>query len=165
MDYIQVAEDKAQEWAFFWLLTQSARAVWKVRGLTLLLRVGTLWRCGDGLFFEVPPLASDTLLTTLHPLLENVLQTVDHFEISCLGAPISWLEKPRNCRGRDLDCMADIIMGSYRSTFSKLNTEFNSNLAPCDFWAFPTMKRELRGKNFRSDQRSAARFREVSGAL
>jgi hypothetical protein len=35
-----------------------------------------LWRCGDGLFSEVPPLASDTLLATLHPLLENVLQTV-----------------------------------------------------------------------------------------
>jgi hypothetical protein len=35
-----------------------------------------LWRCGNGLFFEVPPLASDALLTTLHPLLENVLQTV-----------------------------------------------------------------------------------------
>jgi hypothetical protein len=82
-------------------------AIWKVRGLTLLLRVGTLWRCFDGLFFEVrmsgavppfpntaswrgaelkhrdnftfyllPPLASNTLLTTLHPLLENVLQTV-----------------------------------------------------------------------------------------
>jgi hypothetical protein len=34
-----------------------------------------LWRCGDGLFFEVPSLASDALLTTLHPLLENVLQT------------------------------------------------------------------------------------------
>jgi len=31
-----------------------------------------LWRCGDGLFFEVPPLASDALLTTLHPRLENV---------------------------------------------------------------------------------------------
>jgi hypothetical protein len=27
-------------------------------------------------FFEVSPLASDALLTTLHPLLENVLQTV-----------------------------------------------------------------------------------------
>jgi hypothetical protein len=40
-----------------------------------------LWRCGDGLFFEVSPLASDALLTTLHPVLENVLQTVDHFEI------------------------------------------------------------------------------------
>jgi hypothetical protein len=38
-------------------------------------------------FSEVPPLASDALLTTLHPLLENVMQTVDHFEISCLGDP------------------------------------------------------------------------------
>jgi hypothetical protein len=40
-------------------------------------------------FFEVPPLASDALLTTLHLLLENMLQTIDHFEISCLGAPFS----------------------------------------------------------------------------
>jgi hypothetical protein len=32
--------------------------------------------CGDDLSFEVPHLASDTLLTTLHPLLVNVLQTV-----------------------------------------------------------------------------------------
>jgi hypothetical protein len=75
------------------------RAVCKVRGLALLLRVGTLWRCGDGLFFEAPPLASDALLTTLHPLLENVLQTVDHFEISCFGAPFSWLEKPKKSHG------------------------------------------------------------------
>jgi hypothetical protein len=28
-------------------------------------------------FFEVPPSASDALLTTLHPLIENVLQTVN----------------------------------------------------------------------------------------
>jgi hypothetical protein len=62
-----------------------------------------LWRCGDGLFFEVPPLASDALLTTLYPLLENVPQTVDHLEISYLGAPVSWLEKPRNLMGRDLN--------------------------------------------------------------
>jgi hypothetical protein len=34
--------------------------------------------------------------STYHLLLENVLQTVDHFEISCLGAVFSWLEKPRN---------------------------------------------------------------------
>jgi hypothetical protein len=40
-------------------------------------------------------LPCDALLTMLHPL-ENMLQTVDHFEISCLGAPFSWLEKPRN---------------------------------------------------------------------
>jgi hypothetical protein len=46
-------------------------SVWKVRGLNLLLRVGSLWRCCDGLFFAVPHLTSDALLTTLHPLLEN----------------------------------------------------------------------------------------------
>jgi hypothetical protein len=72
-------------------------------GFTLLLRVGTLWRCGDGLFFEVPPLASYAFLLTLHPLLENVLQTVDHFEASFLGAPISCLEKSRNRIERDLN--------------------------------------------------------------
>jgi hypothetical protein len=44
-------------------------------------------------------LASCALLTMLHPLLENMLQTIDHFEISCLGAPFSWLEKPINCMG------------------------------------------------------------------
>jgi hypothetical protein len=55
--------------------------------------------CGDSLFFEVPPLGSDAILTIFHPLLENMLQTVDNFKISCLGAPYSWLEKPRNCMG------------------------------------------------------------------
>jgi hypothetical protein len=124
-----------------------------------------LWRCGDGLFFEIPPLASDALLTTLHPLLENVLQTVDHFEISYLRALFSWLEKPRNRMGRDLDCMVDVLMGFHQSTFSKPNTKFNSDLAPCDFWAFTAMKRELQGKKFLSNQRSAARFREGGGAL
>jgi hypothetical protein len=141
------------------------RSIWKVCGLTLLLQVETLWRYGDGLFSEVPPLASDALLTTLHPLLESVLQTVDHFEISCLRAPFSWLEKPRNRMGRNLDCMGDVLKGFHRSTFSKPNTEFYSDLALCDFWAFPTTKRELRGTKFRSDQRFAARFREVGGAL
>jgi hypothetical protein len=47
-------------------------------------------------------MASDAILTTLHPLLENVLQTVDVFEI-CLGAPFSWLEKARIRMGRDLN--------------------------------------------------------------
>jgi hypothetical protein len=59
--------------------------------------------------------------------------------------------EPRNLMGRDVDCMVDVLMGFHRSTFSKPNTEFNSNLAPCDFWAFPTMKSELPGKKFRSD--------------
>jgi hypothetical protein len=115
--------------------------------------------------FEVPPLASDALLTTLHPLLENMLQNVEHSEISCLGAPFSWLEKPRNRTGRDLDCMANVLVGFHQFTFSKLEAEFNSDLAPYDIWASPIMKREIRGKKFRSDQRSAARFREVDGAL
>jgi hypothetical protein len=53
-----------------------------------------LWRCGDDLFFKVPPLASNALLTMLHPLLENMLQTIDLFEISCLRAPFSWLLSP-----------------------------------------------------------------------
>jgi hypothetical protein len=66
---------------------------------------------------------------------------------------------------RDLDCLTDVLMEIHRSTFSKPNTELNSDLASCDFWAFPTVKMELRGKKFRSDQRSAARFREVGGAL
>jgi hypothetical protein len=54
-------------------------------------------------FFEVPPLASNALLTTLDLLLTYVLQTVDYFKVSCLRAPFSWLEKPRNCMGRDLN--------------------------------------------------------------
>jgi hypothetical protein len=101
----------------------------------------------------------------LHPLLENVLETADHFEISFLGAPFSWLENPRNRMGRDLDCMAGVLMGLHQSNFSKPNTEFNSDLALCDFWTFPTIKTELRGKKFRSDQWSAACFREVGGVL
>jgi hypothetical protein len=39
-------------------------------------------------------------------------------------------------------------MGFQRSNFSKPNTEFNSDLAPCDFWAFPTMKRSSEVRNF-----------------
>jgi hypothetical protein len=114
--------------------------------------------CNDGFFFKVPPLLSIALLTMLHHLLKNVLQTVDHFKIFCLGTPSSWLKKPINHMGQDLDCMADVLMGFHQSTFSKPDTEFNSNLAPSDFWAFPTMKMELRGKKFESDQQSVARF-------
>jgi hypothetical protein len=36
---------------------------------------------------------------------------------------------------------------------------------PMRFLGFSTMKREFLGKKFRTDQRSAARFREVGGAL
>jgi hypothetical protein len=110
-------------------------------------------------------LASDALLTTLHPLLENVLQTFGHFKISCVGASFSWLEKPRNRMGRDMNW---ILFSAWKEWIGGTPLEhppYSSDLAPCDFWAFPTMKREPQGKKFRSDQRSAARFREVGGAL
>jgi hypothetical protein len=141
------------------------KVVCKVRGLTLLLRVRTLWRCSGGLFFKVPPLANDAFLTSLHPLLKNVLHTIDHFKISCPKSPFSWLEKARNCMGQDLDCMEDVLMGFHCSTFSKLNIGFNSDFAPCNFLAFPTMKRELQGKKFQSVEWSATCFQEVGGAL
>jgi hypothetical protein len=66
----------------------------------------------------VLPLASTALLTTIYPILENVMQTV-----SCkvqedsgaggfdFGAPFSWLEKPRNSMKQDLNCMTDVLMG------------------------------------------------------
>jgi hypothetical protein len=60
--------------------------------------------CGGAvtLVFEVPPLASDALLTTLHPLLENVLQTVCRKlqeDSGRGGAPFPWSEKLRNRMG------------------------------------------------------------------
>jgi hypothetical protein len=45
--------------------------------------------------------------------------------------------------------MADVLMGFHRSIFSKPNIEFNSDLVPCDFWAFPTMKTKFpEARNF-----------------
>jgi hypothetical protein len=60
--------------------------------------------------------------------------------------------KVQKSMGQDLDCMADVLIGFHRSTFSKPNTEFDSDIAPYDFWTFPTMKRELQGKKFPNDQ-------------
>jgi hypothetical protein len=63
--------------------------------------------CGGAVtvsFSKYLPWQSDALLKTLHPLLENVLPAVDYFfEISCLGAPFSWLEKLKNRMGRDMN--------------------------------------------------------------
>jgi hypothetical protein len=82
--------------------------------------------------FRNTPLASDALLTTLHPLLENVMQTVcsklqedsgtGGFD---LGAPFSWLEDSRNSMGRDLNCMVDVLMGFHRSRWAHPLPLFN----------------------------------------
>jgi hypothetical protein len=65
--------------------------------------------------FEVHPLESGALLTTLHPLFENVLQTVCRKlqEDSGTGSfdLLIWLEKSRNHMGRDVDCIADVLIG------------------------------------------------------
>jgi hypothetical protein len=103
----------------------------KVRGLTLLLRVGTLCRCGDGLFFEVSPLASDALLSALHPLLENALQTVDHFKILASELPFHGWKSPEIAwAGQDLDCMADVLMGFHIHYFqAEYRVQFRSRPA------------------------------------
>jgi hypothetical protein len=90
-------------WAVIFPTNKIWEVVSKVRRLFLLFRLGTLLRCGDGVFIEVLPLASDELLTSFHPLLENVLQTVFHFEMSCLEAPSLWLKKTRSLMGRELN--------------------------------------------------------------
>jgi hypothetical protein len=119
--------------------TKNVRAICKIHGLILLLQVGNLWRCSDSVFFKVPPLASEALLTTLHSFLENVLKTTDHFKISCLGAPFSRLEKPRYCMGQDLNC---ILCSAWRKWISGTPLEhlpYSPDLVPCNFWAYPTM--------------------------
>jgi hypothetical protein len=141
--------------------SQSMRAVCKVRGLTLLLRVGTLWRCGDGLFFEIYHLASDALLTTLHPLLENGVTVVlkEPF-LSC------WSKLTGASALRDWKVAMDAL-NKIGGTPSE-HPPYSPDLAPCDFWAFPTTKREVPSQNrlFHYPpeswgKRSAARFREV----
>jgi hypothetical protein len=97
------------------------------------------------------------------------LQRSTHFSKTCcrksLGAPFSWLEEPRNRMGQDLNW---ILCSAWKKWIGGTPLEhppYSPDLAPCDFWTFPTMKRELWGKKFRSDQRPAARFREVSGVI
>jgi hypothetical protein len=73
----------------------------------------TPWRCGDGLFFEVPPLASDALLTTLHPLLENMLQTVCRKLQEDIGTGGF---QSMNFSNGPCSCSAIIKKGSFKTT-------------------------------------------------
>jgi hypothetical protein len=139
-------------------------AICKVRGLTLLLWVRTLWRCGDGLFLEVSPLVSNSHLMMLHSLLKNMLQTIDHLGIFGLGAPFSWLKKTRNCMGRDLNW---ILCSAWKKWIGGTPLEhppYSPDLTQCDFWGcglFQPWKQNSKA----SDQWSAARFWEVGRAM
>jgi hypothetical protein len=83
--------------------------------------------------FEVPTSTNDALLTTLHQLLENVPQTVDYFEISCLGAPFPWLEKPRNHMGRDLNWILCSARTKWIGGTPLEPTSYSPDLAPMRF--------------------------------
>jgi hypothetical protein len=140
-------------------------AICKVRGLTLFLRVGTSWRCGDGLFFEVPPLPISALLITLHPLLENGVTVI-------IKEPfLGWRSNLSGASAlRDWKVAMDALTEIRETPLER--PPYSPDLAPCNFWAFPTMKKELRGQNRllhsppeACGKRSAARFREVGGAL
>jgi hypothetical protein len=80
-------------------------------------------------------LESDAPLTTLHPLLENVLQTVDHLEF-CLGDSFSLLKKPRNRMGRDLN---SILCSAWKKFINGTPLEhppYSPDLAPMRFLGF-----------------------------
>jgi hypothetical protein len=75
------------------------------------------------------------------------------------------LEKPRHRMRQDFNW---ILFSAWKKRIGGTPSEhppYSPDLAPCDFWVFPTMKRELRGKKFRSAQWSAAGFREVLWSL
>jgi hypothetical protein len=110
-------------------------------------------------------LASDTLLTSLYPLLENGVTVV-------LKEPfLGWRSNLSGASALlDLKVAMDALTQIGRTPLE--HPPYSPDLAPCNFWAYPTMKRELRVQNllFHSPpeacgKRSATRFREVSGAL
>jgi hypothetical protein len=101
----------------------NTRAIYKVRGLILLLRVGT---CGGAVTVSFPKyfpwqamhfLQSSTHFSKTYCRPCRGLQEYSGTGSFDLGAPFSWLKKPRNRMGRDLDCMVDVLMGFHRSIF------------------------------------------------
>jgi hypothetical protein len=110
-------------------------------------------------------LASFALLTTPNPLLENMLQTVDNFEISCLRAPFFMVRKAQKSHGARSGLYGGCSNGVLPVHFFKTEHRIQFRSRLMRFLGFSVMKRELRGEKFPCDQRSAARFREVGGAL
>jgi hypothetical protein len=113
--------------------------LWKVCGFTLLLRVGNLWRCGDGFFFEVPFVGWRSN--------RSGASSLRNWKVS--------MDVPIEIGGTPLEHLS-----------------YSSDLAPRDFWAFPTMKRELWAQNRLihyppedCSKWSAAHFWEVGAAL
>jgi hypothetical protein len=106
----------------------------------------------------------------------HFLQRSTHFSKTCciplitsksfaLELPFDGWKSPEIAWGRDLDCIT-YSNGVPPIHFFPARTQNSIQISPpCDFWAFATMKRQLRGKKFLCGQRSAARLRKVGGAL
>jgi hypothetical protein len=129
----------------------------------------------DSPYYSESELGGGAVMVSFFEMMQ-FLQHSTHFSKTCcrlsitlkflaLELPFHGWKKLRICMGWDLGCMMDVLMEFHWSIFYKLNTEFISDLASCDLWAFATMKRELWGKKFWTDQQSAAGFWEVGGAL
>jgi hypothetical protein len=70
---------------------------------------------------------------------------MNHFQVG--RATISLVERQR-CAIESVFGLEEVDQKPYNSS----TKPYSPNLAPCDFWAFPTMIRELRGKKFQSGQ-------------
>jgi hypothetical protein len=141
------------------------RAVWKVHGLALLLRVGTLWRCGDGLFFRSSSLGKRYTSYNAPPTSRKLCRPLITSKFLASELPFHGWKSPE-IAWSEIWIEFCVRPGKSGSVEPHQNIRHTFQISPpCHFWAFPTMKRELRGKKFRSDQRSAAHFREVGGKL
>jgi len=83
----------------------------------------------------------------------HLLQCSTHFSKTCYRLSITskflTSELPfRGCKSPDLDCMVDVLMGFHWSTFSKLNTEFNSDLTHVISGLFQPWKGSSEARNF-----------------
>jgi hypothetical protein len=100
------------------LITPSRNFV-EVRWRSLLLSTSLAKRCTS---YNAPPTSR-----------KNVLQTVNHFYISCHGAPFSWLETPSNRMGQDLNW---ILCSAWKKWIGGTPSEhppYSPHLAPMRF--------------------------------
>jgi hypothetical protein len=73
-----------------------------------------------------------------------VLQIIDPFEISCLRASFSWLEKPKNHMGQDLNWILCSVWKKWIGGTPLEHPSYSPDLTPCDFVAFQTTKSDIR---------------------
>jgi hypothetical protein len=73
---------------------------------------------------------------------------LDHFEISCLGAPFSWLEKPRNRMGRDLNWIVCSVWKKWIGGTPLEHSTYSLDLANAISGLFQPWKWRSKARNF-----------------